>query len=65
MKEGACQRNTYDAPCYPAGAEKAPRKEHSKEPEKQPGALPKDEPEFDYTRYFSRSRPDPEPETLS
>jgi len=82
MKEGACQKNTYDAAsscsihgeANPQGPEAKPETMPAKAREAKPKDLkpkdvkPKDrakkEPEFDYTRYFSRSRPDPEPETL-
>jgi bacterioferritin-associated ferredoxin len=78
MKEGACQKNTYDATSSrAAGAEELPEISEGELPEtpekapdepgemdRKPGAKPEKQPRFDYTRYFSRSRPDPEPETL-
>ena len=54
VNEGTAQRNEYRE-AEDAAARASP-------PESRPGK-PAEEP-FDYTRYFSRSRPDPEPETL-
>jgi bacterioferritin-associated ferredoxin len=55
VNEGAAERNEYREP-EDDSAEPAP-------PEAPGTRKPAEEP-FDFTRYFSRSRPDPEPETL-
>ena len=51
---GECARNSYAAALAPPTPSRRTPKPESRTPE---------EP-LDYTRYFSRSRPDPEPETL-
>ncbi|HVR74551.1 MAG TPA: (2Fe-2S)-binding protein [Planctomycetota bacterium] len=70
VAEGSRERNTHEAaggcregadPSASAGAE--PETETEKAPETPQEQAPK-EGAFDYTSYFSRSRPEPEPETL-
>ena len=62
VDEGAAARNSYE--CAAGETANAPADEPAGAPE--PAAAPAREPEepFDYTRYFSRARPEPEPETL-
>ena len=57
---GDCAKNTYEGASRALAAPPvAPRPAPGQEPAAGAGAPP-----FDFTRYFSRSRPDPEPETL-
>jgi bacterioferritin-associated ferredoxin len=71
VEEGTTARNSYEAGCeVPEGATGEPG-EPGEPPDNAPGEAcvapaPASTPEepFDYTRYFSRARPEPEPETL-
>lgn len=55
LKRGTKKRNRY----VPAGEPSPPVS-----PSRKGDAAEEKQDDFDYTRYFSRSRPDPEPETL-
>jgi bacterioferritin-associated ferredoxin len=62
VEEGTAARNSYEAPTGDAAA--APPEKAEGAPEDPPPAPKAPEEPFDYTRYFSRSRPEPEPETI-
>ena len=59
VADGGRSRNSFIVTADPASALPSPT-----EPSPPPGEQRAVEEPFDFTRYFSRSRPDPEPETL-
>jgi bacterioferritin-associated ferredoxin len=68
VAQGECPRNTYEEAARAlAGATGAPRPPPGPDaPAAAAGTADAgDAAPFDFTRYFSRSRPDPEPETLA
>ncbi len=61
VADGDRERNSFVLPASPAPT---PTPQPAPAQETQPGGQRTSEAPFDFTRYFSRSRPDPEPETL-